>query len=135
MVCFVKSTKYKNRIMTQKEQIQYLANIYFLARADQQFDVEEDYLLLEIAEGIGAGYLETRKALDLSMAEDFKIKFPRERADQIRNLEDMLLVAFYDRKLHDMEKKIIVTYAKQLGIAQKEFDIIRKKAKARLKKS
>jgi uncharacterized tellurite resistance protein B-like protein len=119
--------------MTQNEQIQYLANIYYLARADENFEVEEDYLLQDIAKGIGAGYLETRKALDLSMTSDFKIKFPARLSDRIKNLEDMLLVACYDKKLHEMEKKIILTYAKHLGISSRQFGIIQKETRERLK--
>jgi len=118
--------------MTQNEQIQYLANIYYLARADEQFEVEEDYLLQEIAKDIGAGYLETRKALDLSMTSDFKIKFPARLSDRIKNLEDMLLVAYYDKKLHEMEKKIILTYAKHLDITKEQFETIREETKKRL---
>lgn len=121
--------------MTQNEQIQYLANIYYLARADKNFEVEEDYLLQEIAKGIGAGYLETRKALDLSMTSDFKIKFPARLSDRIKNLEDMLAVAYYDKKLHEMEKKIITSYAKHLDITKEQFDIIREETKKRLQKS
>jgi uncharacterized tellurite resistance protein B-like protein len=118
--------------MTQNEQIQYLANIYYLARADEQFEVEEDYLLQEIAKDIGAGYLETRKALDMSMADGFKIKFPARLSDRIKNLEDMLLVAYYDKKLHEMEKKIILTYAKHLDITKEQFETIREETKKRL---
>jgi len=121
--------------MTQDEQIQYLANIYYLARADEQFEVEEDYLLQEIAKDIGAGYLETRKALDMSMADGFKIKFPARLSDRIKNLEDMLLVAYYDKKLHEMEKKIILTYAKHLDITKEQFETIQQEVKKRLKKS
>jgi len=118
--------------MTQNEQIQYLANIYYLARADEQFEVEEDYLLQEIAKDIGAGYLETRKALDMSMADGFKIKFPARLSDRIKNLEDMLLVAYYDKKLHEMEKKIILAYTKHLDITKEQFDTIREETKKRL---
>jgi uncharacterized tellurite resistance protein B-like protein len=121
--------------MTQNEQIQYLANIYYLARADAQFEVEEDYLLQDIAKGIGAGYLETRKALDMSMASDFKIKFPARLSERIRNLEDMLLVAYYNKKLHEMEKKIILTYAKHLDITKEQFETIQQEVKKRLQKS
>jgi tellurite resistance protein len=109
-----------------------LANIYYLARADEQFEVEEDYLLQEIAKDIGAGYLETRKALDMSMADGFKIKFPARLSDRIKNLEDMLLVAYYDKKLHEMEKKIILTYAKHLDITKEQFETIREETKKRL---
>jgi uncharacterized tellurite resistance protein B-like protein len=118
--------------MTQDQQIQYLANIYYLARADKDFQVEEDYLLQDIAKSIGAGYLETRKALDLSMTDDFKIKFPACFSDRIKNLEDMLLVAYYDKKLQEMEKKIITAYAKHLDITKEQFQTIQQEVKKRL---
>ena len=119
--------------MTNDEQIQYLANVYYLARCDGRFEVEEDYLLQEIAKGIGAGYLETRKALDKSMADRFEVKFPTRFSEKIRNLEDMLLVAYYDSKFEETEKKIIVSYVKQLQIEQKQIDIIKEETKQRLK--
>ncbi|MFA5292485.1 MAG: TerB family tellurite resistance protein [Phycisphaerae bacterium] len=119
--------------MTQQEQIQYLANIYYLACGDGCFEVEEDYLLQDIAKGIGAGYLETRKALDSAQQKDFEIKLPLRFSEKIRNLEDMMFVAMSDKKLHQMEKKIIVTFAKQIGISQQDLDLIREEAKGRLK--
>ncbi|MDD5010958.1 MAG: TerB family tellurite resistance protein [Phycisphaerae bacterium] len=119
--------------MNQQEQIQYLANIYNLAAADENFQVEEDYLLQEIAKGIGAGYLETRKALDLSGQKDFTVKLPHRYSERLRCLEDMLFVALSDKKLHVMEKETILTFAKQLGINQEQMDIIRKETKERLK--
>ncbi|MGA2915451.1 MAG: hypothetical protein ABSE89_05445 [Sedimentisphaerales bacterium] len=118
--------------MTQNEQIQYLANIYYLARADNNFQVEEDYMLQDIAKAIGAGYLETRKALDLSMADDFKLKVPMRLSERIRNLEDMLMVAYYDKKLDEMEKKIITVFVKHLDITKEQFDTIQQEVKKRL---
>jgi uncharacterized tellurite resistance protein B-like protein len=120
--------------MNQAEQIQYLANIYYLARADSNFEVEEDYMLQEIAKDIGAGYLETRKALDMSMSADFKVKIPSRLSERIRTLEDMLLIAYHDKKLDQMEKKVILTFAKEMGIGKKQFDVIREEMKERLKK-
>ncbi|MBU1260262.1 MAG: hypothetical protein KJ757_04105 [Planctomycetes bacterium] len=119
--------------MNQQEQIQYLANIYNLAAADGNFQVEEDYLLQEIAKGIGAGYLETRKALDLSQQKDFIVKLPHRYSEKLRCLEDMLFLAMSDKKLHEMEKLSVLTFAKQLGINQDQMDIIRKETKDRLK--
>ncbi|MDD5133786.1 MAG: hypothetical protein PHP01_00055 [Phycisphaerae bacterium] len=118
--------------MTQAEQIQYLANVYYLACCDGRFEVEEDYLLQEIAKGIGAGYLETRKALDMSMAEGFEVKFSARFSERIRNFEDMLMVAYYDNTIQQIEKKIIVSYLKQLGIDKRQFDIIKDEIKPRL---
>jgi uncharacterized tellurite resistance protein B-like protein len=119
--------------MTQQEQIQYLANIYFLAAIDHNFEVDEDYILQDIAKGIGAGYLETRKALDLSTEKDFQVKLPTRYSEKFRCLEDMLLVAMSDNKLQDLEKQIIVTYSKKLGINQEQFNHIYEETKARFK--
>ena len=118
--------------MTKDEQIHYLANIFYVARADGRVSTVEDSVVEELSKGINAGYLETRNALDLSMAKDFTFTFPKRFSDRIRNLEDMLCVAYCESGLDDMEKKVIVNYAKQIGITQKEIDIIRKETKARL---
>ncbi len=119
--------------MTQQEQIQYLANLYFLASADRNFEAEEDYILQDIAKGIGAGYLETRKALDFSGQKDFQIKLPMRYSEKFRCLEDMLFLAMSDNKLHTMEKEIIVNYSKKLGINQQQLDQIREETIQRLK--
>ena len=118
--------------MTKDEQIQYLANIFYVARADGRVSTLEDSMVEELSKGINAGYLETRNALDLSMAKDFTFTFPKRFSDRIRNLEDMLCVAYCENGLDDMEKKVIVDFAKQIGITQKEIDVIRKETKARL---
>ncbi len=119
--------------MTQQEQIQYLANLYFLAGADRNFEVEEDYILQDIAKGIGAGYLETRKALDFSGEKDFQVKLPTRYSEKFRCLEDMLFLAMSDNKLDPMEKEIIVNYSKKLGINQQQLDRIREETIQRLK--
>ncbi|MBN1787211.1 MAG: TerB family tellurite resistance protein [Sedimentisphaerales bacterium] len=120
--------------MNQTEQIQYLANIYYLARADENFEVEEDYMIQEIAKEIGAGYLETRKALDMSMADDFKVIPPARLSDRLRTVEDMLFVAYCDKKFHPMEKKIVLNIAKQVGVKREQFEEIRSETKERLEK-
>jgi len=121
--------------MTQQEQIQYLANLYYMAGADRNFQVDEDYILQDIAKGIGAGYLETRKALDLSLEKDFQIKLPKRYSEKFRCLEDMLFLAMSDNKLQQMEKQIILTYAKKLGVNKEQFDLIREETKQRLKET
>ena len=95
--------------MTKDEQVQYLANIFHVARADGRVSTVEDSMVEELAKGVNAGYLETRNALDLSMEKDFTFTFPKRFSDRIRNLEDMLFVAYGESGLDDMEKKVIVT--------------------------
>ena len=118
--------------MTEQEQIQYLANVFYVARADGRVDVAEDSSVEDMARGIGAGYLETRKALDLSAEKDFCVQFPPRLSDRIRNLEDMLYLAYCHQGLHDLEKGIIVDFARKIGITQEQLNLMRKEAKARL---
>ena len=119
--------------MDQVEIIQYLANIFYLSNCDKGLDVNEDSLILKIAETIGGGYLETRKALDLSFEKEFQITLPQRYSDQVRCLEDMLLIAYSDNKLHEMEKKIISKYCKAIDISKQQLGIIKAQTKSRLK--
>lgn len=120
--------------MDKAQQIQYLANIYFLARSDNNLDPKEDLVLEKIAKEIGGGYLETRKALDMSMSKDFKITLPERLSDQIRSIEDMLLVALCDNRLEDLEKRIVTQFAKEVDITKEQFKMIKQTAAGRVKK-
>jgi len=119
--------------MTEEEQIQYLANVYHVARANGRVEMVEDRVVEDMAKGIGAGYLQTRKALDMSAEKDFSVKLPARLSERIRNVEDMLFLAYCDQELGDLEKKVIVDFATQIGMTQKQVNIIRKETKARLK--
>ena len=120
--------------MTQKEQIQYLANIYYLAYADGSLEVDEDFLLINIAEGIGASYMETRKALDMitEQNDNFQITLPKRFSDQIRTLEDMMFLAFSDKRLHKMEKAIIMDFAKKINVSKNQLKTIKDQAMERV---
>ena len=121
--------------MNQQEKIQYLANIYHIARADGRIEVAEDNVIIGlIAKDIGAGYYETRKALDLSGEKDFQVKLPDRFSDRVRTIEDMLLTAYADISLDQTEKTIIVDYLRQVGATQDQINIIRKETKSRLQK-
>jgi len=120
--------------MTEQEQIQYLANLCYLARADGDVDRIEEKLLDEMARGIGAGYFEVRKAMDLSAQEGFTITIPERWSDRVRTIEDMLLLAYMDKRLHHLEKELILDYANKVGITDKQIKLIQKQTKERLKK-
>lgn len=122
--------------MTEKQQIQYLANIYYLAHADGKFEVDEDYHLIDIAEGIGASYMETRKALDMVTAakDSFEIKLPERFSDHIRTLEDMMFVTFSDKRLHKMEKTIIMDLARKIDINKSQLSVIKNQAMEKVNK-
>ena len=119
--------------MDNEAKIQYLANIYHLVRADGQVKTTEEDVMETVAKGIGVGYLETRKALDLSMEKDFATVNPKRWSDRIRNVEDMLLVAYADHKLSSTEKQVLGEFANKLGISQKQFDMIKEETKGRFR--
>lgn len=120
--------------MTEAEQIQYLANVFYVARSDGKVDPVEDKAVEQMAKDIGAGYFQTRKALDMAGQADFEVVFPARLSERIRNMEDMLFVAGRDLKLEEVEKEIVVDFARQIGVNQKQVDIIRRETRARLKK-
>ena len=118
--------------MTEAEQIEYLANLYFVARLDGRVDSGEDALADKMSKGIGAGYLETRKAVDLSATSDYEIRIPKRFADRVRNLEDMIEMAYHSDGLDAAEKKTIIDYARNIGVTQTQLNSIHKEAKKRL---
>ncbi len=120
--------------MTEQEQILYLANIFHVARADGRVEVIEDGVAEAMAAGIGAGYLETRKALDLSLEKDFTVCLPGRFSERIRNLEDMLAMAYADADLHSEEKAAVIAFAKQVGVTQEQLRTIQGEVKKRVKK-
>ena len=119
--------------MDNEAKIRYLANIYHLVRADGQVGSAEEDVMEMVAEGIGVGYLETRKALDMSMEKDFATIYPKRWSDRIRNVEDMLLVAYADHKLSSIEKQVLGEFANKLGITQKQFNTIKEETKERFR--
>jgi len=119
--------------MTQQEQIQYLANIYYAVRANGRVDGVEDSYVEEAAQGIGAGYLETRKALDLAAEKDFRMVLPLRLSDRIRNLEDIIAVCYRDGTFCQQEKDAALLFARQVGVTQEQLNAIRAEAKERLK--
>ena len=121
--------------MTEAEQIDYLANLYYVARLDGRVDMSEDTLAEKMAQGIGAGYLETRKAVDLSARSDYTLRIPPRFSDRVRNLEDMVQMAYYSDGLDADEKKTLIAYARDIGITQAQLDTVRREAKQRLRAS
>ena len=119
--------------MTDDEQIQYLANIWYVALVDGQAERIEDKMLDVIAKGIKAGYFETIKAKQRAAEDGFTLQYPSRLSDRIRNVEDMLLMAYADKKLESLEKKILIDYANSLDITKEQLAAIQQGTKARMK--
>jgi len=117
--------------MNREETVGYLANIYAVVAADGDVDRVEERIFETIAREIGAGYFERKQAIDKTKEDELPACLELRWSDQIRNLEDMLFVAYCDGTLEPTEKQAIVTYANFLSISQHQLSVIREDAKRR----
>jgi len=120
--------------MNREEKIQYLANLYYLLASDGEISRLEERVLEEIVWEIGAGYSEKKRAHELSEEEDFCLMHPARWSDCIRNMEDLLLLAYADGRLVRAEKGVIKKFSENLGISKKQFDQLKDEAKKRYKR-
>jgi uncharacterized tellurite resistance protein B-like protein len=117
--------------MKREETVDYLANIYSVVEADGIVERVEQRVFEEIATEIGAGYFERSKAIQKSQSEELPVALELRWSEQIRNLEDMLFVAYCDGTLEPTEKQAIITYANFINISQTQLSVIRADAKRR----
>ena len=113
------------------ETINYLANIYTVVEADGVVDRVEQRVFEDIAQEIGAGYFERKQAMEKSKSDEMPLALELRWSDQIRNLEDMLFVAYCDGTLEPTEKQAIITYANFVNISQNQLSVIKAEAKRR----
>ena len=117
--------------MKREETVGYLANIYSVVEADGNIARIEQRVFEEIAREIGAGYFERTKAIEESKSAEVPALLELRWSDQIRNLEDMLFVAYCDGTLEPTEKQAIITYANFVNISQNQLSVIKADAKKR----
>ena len=117
--------------MNKEDKVRYLANIYYLLVSDGGLDRIEEDVFDEFRRDLGAGYLERQGAISLAQKEGYRVQLVGRWSERIRNLEDMLFAAYCNGVLERTEKKVIVDYAGQLGIDQRQLDVIKQEAKRR----
>jgi hypothetical protein len=117
--------------MTDEDKVRYLANIYYLLIADGGVDRLEDRAFEEIRLELRVGYFETKKAKEMAQSKGFQVQLVGRWSERVANFEDMLFAAFCNGVFERAEKKMIQQYARQLGIDQKQFDIIKQETKRR----
>ncbi len=117
--------------MNDEEKARYLANIHLVLASDDQVDRDEERLFEAIARDIRAGYGEQRKAKALAASKEVQLQVSDRWSDRIRNLEDMIFAAYGNAEVDPSERKLIVEYAKQLGIDQKQLNQIKVESKNR----
>ena len=85
--------------MKREETVDYLANIYAVVAADGEIDRVEERVFESIAREIGSGYFERKQAIARLAEQNLPVALELRWSDQIRNLEDMLFVAYCDGTL------------------------------------
>lgn len=129
----VRTTVLKDVVMTNEEKIRYLSNIYRVIAADGDLDPDEQQLFRWLAGEIRADAGIQWEARKLAHNEkEVQTQVADRWSDRIRNLEDMMLVAYCDGNVDLAEKQIVVTYAKHLGIKQAHLNLIKEEAQLRL---
>ena len=117
--------------MNQNEKSSYLANVYHVIAADGEIDHEESRLFELVARDIGAGVDEQNQARQSANDKSLQLNVAQRWSDRIRNLEDMMFVAYANQKIDPIERELIVKYAKSLDIEQSQLNQIKAEAKAR----
>ena len=101
----------------------YLANLLLLSRADGSRDAREDEVFARAMRGIGAGQEDAEAAHALVAAGSHGHLAPVGRfSDQVRNLEDLMLLCFADESIHPAEQELIETFAGSIGLDQDAMD-------------
>lgn len=117
--------------MEKDQQVKYLANVFAVVAADGDVARIEERVFEDIARGIQAGYFERRQATEMASSEELPARLEARWSDQIRNLEDMFFVGLCDDPLESAEKRVIVEYARTLGISQQQLNQIRTESRSR----
>ena len=119
--------------MENHEILQYLANVFTVARSDGSFGIREEAALESIRLAIKAKKSDLNKASKLAESGDFELVPVDRYSDRIRNIEDMIFVALLDGELVEGEKRVITQFAKQSGCIQEQINQILIETKKRLR--
>lgn len=117
--------------MDKQQQTTYLANIYYVLKADGGVDRIEEDAFEEIRRDIGAGYFEKQEAMELADKDGYQLEPVGRWSERIRNLEDMLYAAYCNGVFEKAEKKVVKEFAGRLGIDQRQFDVVRQETRQR----
>jgi hypothetical protein len=117
--------------MNSDEVVQYLANTIAVARADGVLNPAEESVLASIAADIRAGKKDLREAQKLAASPEFAVRPVGRYSEQIRNTEDMILMAMAEHDAADTERAVVVSFAREVGITQWQLDRISAESAAR----
>jgi len=118
--------------MDRLQKVAYLANVLSIAAADGRLAPEEDMALRAIIRELRADESIVRQAQGVVSRGKYSPMLAGGRRDRMKNVEDMVLVAFADGKLEDVERGPIEKLTSALDLAQADMDLLVKRARGRL---
>jgi hypothetical protein len=119
--------------MAKEDIVTYLANIVSASRAEGKINPLEEKALEEMCEGIGARRDDLEKALKAVGKGHYKPTPVGRFSDKVRNLEDMIYISVSDEKLPASQKKVILSFAKEIKVSQAQINEILYESKKRIK--
>ncbi|MBN1673403.1 MAG: TerB family tellurite resistance protein [Kiritimatiellae bacterium] len=118
--------------MNKADKVAYFANVFLIASADNKLEPTEHTVLSAVLAEIGADARVLEEAKQLITSGSYSVTLPRERQDQLKNIEDMVLVALADGSLDRRETAPIEKLTEAVRLVQADMDMIVARARARL---
>ena len=119
--------------MNDNDIVTCLANILSIAGSDKKFLPQEQEVIEKVRMELGAENAHMEQAVALIHAGEYHITPAGRFSDQIRNIEDMLLVSMADHNLAQEEKTEILHFAKKIKLTQEQINKIMTQTKSLIK--
>lgn len=110
--------------LSNEQKVLYLANVIAMARADGQLSPVEEAAIEVVQKSIGARKTELNKAFSQAEKEQFQPTPVGFWSNKIKNLEDIIYVSMIDGVVDNLEKKLLLSFAKQIQISQDQLNLI-----------
>ena len=119
--------------MANKDLITYLANIVSVSRIDGEAHPLEKEAMENICLTIGAKQDELDSAIKIVEDGNYRPIPVGRFSDKVRNLEDMVYLSVSDGRLPASQKKVILSFAKNIEVSQAQINEILTESKSRIK--
>lgn len=119
-------------MITKELMASYLANVITIANADNEIKSNEMDVIGNIGEKLGADETIIQSAMKMAAGDRFRMIPVGRFSDKVRNLEDIMLTAMIDGELSESEKKVVVSFAKQIKISRDQLKIIAAETKLKI---
>lgn len=121
--------------LTEQEQITYLANVIYLARADATLSPRELAAIEEVRSDLGAKKRTFNAAMKAAESETYSAAKVGSFAVQVANLADMLYVCLLDGELEERESATVKNFCNQTGITKDQLDLMISEAISRVERT